>query len=79
MVALQLGVLEQFKRWNREDQQQLEDAIPEIVAGLERVRGQTEALANWMRRLGAIVEQDLAAPSRCSASVASLPKTPQPR
>merc|ERR1719218_517835 len=30
MVALQLGVLEQYKRWNRADQHQLEDAIPEI-------------------------------------------------
>jgi len=71
MLALQLGVLEHFKQWNRVERTQLLEAIPEMTKGLEKVRSQSDALTGWLQRLGAIVEQDLAAPACSSDSQGS--------
>ena len=74
MLALQLGMLEQFGRWDCADRQRLQQAIPHMAAGLERVQRQAHALADWLHRLEAIVEQDLAQPSRCSEPESSPPE-----
>lgn len=76
MLALQLGVLEHFKQWNRVERTQLLQAVPEMIKGLEKVRSQSDALAGWLQRLGAIVEQDLAAPA-CSSDSFSLGSSPE--
>lgn len=74
MLALELGLLEQYKQWDHTDRTQLLQAIPEMVAQMESVHGQVEALVGWLRRLGAIVEQDmlkLASDSESNLSVLS--------
>jgi len=75
MVALQLGVLEQFRRWDRGDRLRLQQAIPDMAASLERVQVQTVALSDWLSRLGSIVAQDLAASSQTPDSAAGVPKS----
>jgi len=71
MLALELGMLEQFQRWGCGDRAQLCQAIPEMAAGMDRVQGQVEALADWLRRLGTILEEDVAEPVKDSASKSS--------
>jgi len=71
MLALELGMLEQFRRWDGGDRAQLLREIPEMAAGMDRVQGQVEALADWLRRLGRIFEEDVAEPEKDSASKSS--------
>lgn len=62
MAALELGLLEQFKNWDLADRTKLTQAIPELVDSMEKVHGQVESLVGWLRRLGDIIEQDIAIP-----------------
>jgi len=58
MIALQLGLFEQFKQWGDDDRRQLLMSLPVAIGTLEMIHSQTGALLAWIKRLQAILEQE---------------------